>query len=104
MSYDLPVLLGMVRRGEDVVDIKYFRNVLKGLGSEESSFVGDNFLRSSVVKEPLIHEMLGHFGYRQPLYRYCIIELGKPVWYYQDELVTSCGIDQSAQDVDGNGF
>lgn len=46
VSFDFPVILVMVRRGEDVVDVQDFVNVLKKLGVEASSVVGDELLRS----------------------------------------------------------
>lgn len=52
----------MVRRDEDVVEVQGFENAQKELGGEESSFVGDEFLRNSVVKVQFMHEELAYLG------------------------------------------
>lgn len=60
VSFGFPVRLGMVGHGEDVVYVQDFSNFLKELGVEVSSVVVDELLRSSVVGNPFIHEVLDH--------------------------------------------
>lgn len=95
ISSDFTVRMGMVLRGEEVVDVQYFSKVLKELGGEASYVVGDELLRSSVVEDPFFTKCLANSAAYNPFMGRDLVNLvnlssiTKMYWLLHAVLVTS---------------